>query len=56
MIQSDYIFKRISQPIVGRVNWRGQEQKEKGQSRGWCHGVLGQGDSGGDGEGCMVLR
>lgn len=34
--ESQLIFNRISQPIVGRINWRGPEQNENGQSRGWC--------------------
>lgn len=45
----------ISQPIMGRMNWRDHEQKEKGLSRDWCHGGLGQGVSSGDEEQCIVL-
>lgn len=32
MIHSDYSFQRISQPIVGKMSWKGREQKEKGLS------------------------
>lgn len=50
-------FPEGSQPTVGSMNWRDQEQKEKGHSRGWCHGALGQHVSCGDGgEECNVLR
>ena len=40
---------------MGRMNCKDHEQEEKGLSRDWCRGGLGQGVSIGDEEECIVV-